>query len=619
MKPIRAVTLAAFVAAVTLLMPPTAGAAGGQYTVLKCHIYSRSASEVEAAAAGPYQTADSCAAPDQRLEVTVNGFGLPGQAGYVRFTAPDNTAIVGVTADANLRRDNHHFAQLAVVDHQGTSRVLAQGSDSGDGFQTYSFSNLNDLRFVVQLFCSDPGGCPNSAQAHAYVRNIGLVLEDRSDPGVTEIGGSLLESAWLRGEKVLQASAVDLGSGLAALSAMVNGTAVGNALGQCTGILGLASSVLVPCVLMPGGAQLTTTINTAAPPFQQGANRLEICPRDFAGNSPPCSSAVISVDNQPPTLAFANTPDPADPELIRVAVIDDASGVDPSSVQISYRPVGGAQWTSLPTRLGDGSALARVDSGSVPPGEYEFVAAARDTAGNTAQTGARADGEPAVLRFPLREPVQLVARLGSGDGRGETVRYGRGSVARGRLLDTNGEPMPSQPVTVSEYFGAGALIDRRVRTVTTDKRGRWASELPAGPSRRVEVSFEGTQRYRPQSAAPADLTVRGRASFDVSRDRIHEGSTVGFAGKVGHFGARVPNGGKLIELQVRDGRRRWNTVREAFRTDSSGHFRTTYRFGRFYETNATFVFRVKVAREQGWPYQAPGRSRSRQVIVVANR
>ena len=84
-------------------------------------------------------------------------------------------------------------------------------------------------------------------------------------------------------------------------------------------------------------------------------------------------------------------------------------------------------------------------------------------------------------------------------------------------------------------------------------------------------------------------------------------------------GARVPPGGKLIELQVREGRAHWNTVQEAFHTDASGRFRLRYRFGRFYETNAHFVFRVKIAREQGWPYKAPGRSRAQLVTVVANR
>ncbi len=59
--------------------------------------------------------------------------------------------------------------------------------------------------------------------------------------------------------------------------------------------------------------------------------------------------------------------------------------------------------------------------------------------------------------------------------------------------------MPRRQVTVTEYFGSGALIDRRVRTVMTNDRGRWSSKLPAGPSRAVAVSFDGTPRHQPQT------------------------------------------------------------------------------------------------------------------------
>ena len=619
MNPLRPAVGTAIAAIALLVAAPDARAADAQYTVLKCHAYSRSASEVEAAAAGPYQTADSCGGADHRLEVTVNGFGLPGQSGSVLFTAPDNTAIVGVIADANLRRDNHHFAQLAVVDYQGNPRVLAQGSDTGAGFQPYSFSGLNDLRFVVQLFCSDPGGCPNSAQAHAYVRNIAIVLADRNDPGVTEVGGTLFDGGWLRGEKMMEIAAADLGSGLATISTFVNGAEIAQAPARCNGTLGPASALLVPCPVAPAGADLAVPADTTRAPFTQGLNSIKLCVRDFAGNAPSCSPFTVSVDNEPPGLAFPAALDTADPELITVRAVELHSGVDPQSVQIAHRIVGGAQWTVLPTRLVNDRLQARVDSGSLPPGKYEFMASARDIAGNASQTALRTNGEPATFTFPLREPVQLVARVDGGSGRTETLAYGRDSDARGRLLNANGEPMDGREIIVSEYFGSGALIDRRVRTVVTDARGRWTSKLPAGPSRDVEISFAGTLQHQPRTASSTELRVRSRASLETSRERVREGDSVEFIGKVGHFGARIPSGGKLIELQVQEAPGRWNTVREAFHTNSSGRFAVSYRFGRFYEANATFVFRIKVAREQGWPYEAPGRSRSQTVTVVADR
>jgi hypothetical protein len=260
---------------------------------------------------------------------------------------------------------------------------------------------------------------------------------------------------------------------------------------------------------------------------------------------------------------------------------------------------------------------AEVDSSAVAPGDYEFQVAATDVAGNRAETDRRADGSPMVLTFPLREAVKLTAGLGRARASRQAIRYGRDSKVTGRLLDSRRQPLAGREVTLQEYFGAGALIDRRTRVVTTNSKGRWSSSLPAGPSRVVSATYSGSERFQSVEREAGRLTVRSRASFRVSASKVSEGGRVVFAGKVGHFGARIPVGGKLVELQVEESPGRWNTVREAFHTQASGRFRLGYRFGRFYETDARFKFRIKVAREQGWPYKAPATSQTRRVTVLA--
>ncbi len=198
----RAAVAALVVLASLVAGPGRADATNRQYQVLKCHAFSPSSSEVQLDANGAYRAVDACGGPDQRFELTVDGFGLPGQASAIRLHAPDYTTIVGVIVDANLRRDNHHLAQLGIVDSNGAPQVLANGDDSGSGFQAYSFSGLNATYFVAQLVCGDPGGCPNSTLAHAYIKNIDLVIEDRADPGVTSVRGGLLSGGWVtRGER----------------------------------------------------------------------------------------------------------------------------------------------------------------------------------------------------------------------------------------------------------------------------------------------------------------------------------------------------------------------------------------------------------------------------------
>ena len=89
-----------------------------------------------------------------------------------------------------------------------------------------------------------------------------------------------------------------------------------------------------------------------------------------------------------------------------------------------------------------------------------------------------------------------------------------------------------------------------------------------------------------------------------------------FSGKVGHLAARIPAGGKLIELEVKDGGR-WNTVRHPFYTGNEGRYHLPYRFGRFYNSDVKYRFRVKVLRERGWPYKAPVSSRAKRLVVKA--
>lgn len=599
-----------------MLAPVPALGAGATYNVLKCHVNSRAATEAVAEVRGPYSTANRCAGADQRLEVTNFSFATAGQTAFWRFNAPAGTAIVGVNVRANLRRDSHHLAQLVAVNSQGTPSVLANGLDSAEGFVNHSFSGLDHAAFVIHLVCGDGGGCAYTDQAHAYAQNIELVLADRSDPQVTSVSGSLVGGGWLRGSHNLQGQATDVGSGLEWLTGRANGVELGRADTGCGAALGGPYvAVFAPCPVSPGIGVLDAPMNTGGYPFVNGSNTLQICVEDFAGNRPACTTRTVSVDNAPPALAFADTQDPDEPELVAVSVAEAHSGIAEGAIH--YRGVGATSWRPLETVVSEDQLQASLESSALLPGDYEFQAEATDVAGNVGETTRRADGSPMVLTFPLRESVDLAAGLEPGGAARQTVRYGVGTQVSGRLLDSGGEPLAGQEIVVEEYFGDGALIDHRTRVVRTDSGGRWSSPIPAGPSREVSASFAGSSRFQGTAEPVGRLSVRSQATFSRSRALVPEGGSVVFAGKVGHFGARIPAGGKLIELQVQESVGRWNTVREAFHTKPSGRYRFGYRFGRFYETDARFKFRVKVAHEQGWPYKAPVRSRSRTVTVLA--
>jgi hypothetical protein len=430
---------------------------------------------------------------------------------------------------------------------------------------------------------------------------------------ITSIGGTLFDDGWVRGSRSIEFQAIDEGGGLSALSAQVRSADVARHNEDCGGwLLPLPyTASLIPC---PGSlGKLSTTADTSDQPFGDGLNLVTLTATDFAGNSVTRSESVL-IDNASPEAAFAASQDPDDPELLRAFVSDSDSGV--AGAQIYYRRVGGISWVPLDTAVESGEARTRIDSSSLPPGAYEFKAEASDVAGNVESTTLRENGTPMRLTFPLRFESRLQTRLGSGGAERQSVSYGTASTVRGRLLDQTGEPLVGKEVLVVENFGEGALIRERPTSVVTDEAGKFETRIPPGPSRHVAVRFGGTAKYLPAHESAGTFDVRSKASFETSRDELKEGQRIAFAGKVAHHGARIPAGGKLIELQVRVKTGRWDTVREAFRTDPDGRYRLGYRFGRHYVSDAQFRFRVKVQDEGDWPFEG-GVSSQRKVIVHA--
>jgi hypothetical protein len=620
MKPGRGATLVRWAGALLLFAAvPSASAmaAGHTYTVVQCDPLNRSHADAALEDASPYAARSFCGDPrnDHAIKVTSTGHAQHGSFGRVRWeTGSPDLQIVGVDLRAKLRRDNGHVARLWTADQRlnEVARVAA-GEAGATGYRRYRWTagGRGARQFVASLTCERPAGCRQSNRAKTWVRDVRLKVADYSDPSFTTLDGTLLSRAWLRGSHDLRVQAGDTGSGIANLTMAINGARRELQRGNCDAIPGASSSARFQAC--SGELFGNYTPVTAGGPFEDGANTLSLCASDFAGNRT-CSRHIVRVDNTAPNVRFAISQDPDDPELIRAAVRDPTSGV--ASGQILYRPMGDASWRHLATRLRAGGLTARVDSTTTPAGEYEFLAEATDATGNVARTTRRADGQPMVLSFPLKSTSRLSAHLAPGGTSRLTIRYGHSSKVTGQLRDAAGRPLAGEPITVTEHFGAGALIDRRVRTVRTDRDGLWGERLPAGPSRSVTATYAGTTRYLPDETSAGHVRVKTKATLRLSRHRVPEGRRVVFRGRVAHLAARIPAGGKLIELQVKDGSQ-WHTVRQAFYTGASGRYRMRYRFARFYRSNVSYRFRVKVLRELGWPYKAPVSSHAKRLVVKA--
>jgi hypothetical protein len=555
-------------------------AVGGTYKVFQCSPWPVSPGNpaadpyVARQQGGSFVAQNSC---PSAIGVHNAGSAKQGQDGRWTWFAPPGTAIVGASLYEDLRNAHGYSARIFI---SGRGDILVGDANEYWQGHGWSFGGGGVGRFGVRLLCTSGAGCDSNGSTHAraYVRDVTLIVRDSSAP-TPHIGGELVSASattggWHRGTETLTHDASDRGGGIAAYSVRVNGRRAGASFGACQLTTTGFGRLMRPCPAAPFARSANGDTRDASAGWRDGANMVQACAWDFGGGGSAnkrCVTREVMVDNETPNPAFRNAQNPADPELIRAPVDEDYSGVEAG--KIAYKREGTDEWHELPTVHQGGELRARVDSEAVPPGRYEFKAWAEDEAGNrSAEVGTRENGQPMTLRFPLRADTQLRAGIGNGALR-RTIRYGRAPEIRGQLLSADRDPLALQTVNVREQYALGSLESQHVSEAVTDRNGRFSLRLPAGPSRDVEVTYPGSKRFRPAGARGLDVNVRSGVKFNTSRRRVRAGEVVTFGGTVKHHRAQIPAHGKLVELQVREGARRWGTVKEAFSTRGDGRTR----------------------------------------------
>jgi len=403
------------------------------------------------------------------------------------------------------------------------------------------------------------------------------------------------------------------------------------------------SGVGFTAIRVDGGAPVAESGSSVATTvIGEGAHTVAYYARDAAGNvddgsadNPPPRTATVRIDRGEPSLAFANSQSPRDPDLIRVRIADPLSGPDPSRGSIGVRAAGsGDRFEPLPPApSGDGELRARWDSDAYPVGEYEFRATAYDGAGNSATTTRQADGSAMVLSNPLKATTTLLAHFGGtapkphrcprraarhceairepADPAQRLVPYGQGVGLRGRLTTGIDTPLGGMPLRIVERFAPGPGPAKRVSVVRTEPGGAFSASLASGPSREVTVVFDGSTMLARAAGPPLDLQVRSavrlRASASVARVG---GAPLVFRGQV--FPAEAIEGdGEAVQLQFKSPGLPWTEFRTV-QTDRRGRFRYAYRFSDDDSRGVRFQFRAYVPEQENWPYEPGG---SRPVLV----
>jgi hypothetical protein len=255
-----------------------------------------------------------------------------------------------------------------------------------------------------------------------------------------------------------------------------------------------------------------------------------------------------------------------------------------------------------------------VDTALLPNGRHVVQAAATDVGGN------RTLSEPVVITTvngsrPNGANASRSARLTAWFGRKSnrhvthrTVRFGHRTSVAGVVRTTAGAPIADAEVEILSRASRRGSSMRRVGSVRTDGKGRFAWTTPRGASKLLRFGYRAAT-LDPEYASSADLRLGVRAKLTLG---IHV--TPGRA----RFAGRLVGGpgqlGTIVSLYAVDSdpKRRLIPV-ESVPVDRRGRFRYRYVF-RTLTAPTRFRFQAIVRPQPSYPYAL---GRSRIVTVIA--
>lgn len=354
---------------------------------------------------------------------------------------------------------------------------------------------------------------------------------------------------------------------------------------------------------------------------EPGEWQVRVVREDAAGNrNDDYASQPVTLrwDPEAPQLAFEPAPGD-DPTRVSVAITEKVSGIAGGQIELSA--AGSNTWQALPVTLQGGRLVARIPDEALAPGAYLLRAQATDLAGNVGVASA-----PQPLTLPLRIQSALQAgvvttrivrdrvegKKGKKGRRGSRrrtvrrrvvelrpearVRFGGHATIAGRLTNRDGQGLPGQQI---QLLGSGAGGEELLGVLTTDAQGGFRYEATGSASQTLRLLHPGTALTLP-TQAEVRLLVPGATTLRARPRRILNGQTVRFHGRVRSL--PIPAAGKIVELQVYQGKKEgWTTFR-TIRTDAAGRWQQPYTFS---HTTCLDRWRIraKVPKEVGYPFE----------------
>ena len=214
---------------------------------------------------------------------------------------------------------------------------------------------------------------------------------------------------------------------------------------------------------------------------------------------------------------------------------------------------------------------------------------------------------PASVRAPASSCVPGARAASSGE-----VPYGSPVTVRGRLVDSQGQPLAGQTVSILIAPDNGSNAFTPAGAVTTAADGSWMTTLPAGPSRIIQASYAGSATILPASGYATVVTPARIRITRVTPDRTGWGHTVTIRGRV--LGGYIPASSKLLRLDLGIvGIPGFSKIQGIPNIAPDGTFTTRYKFAGGLSGVARFWLQVSSLPEADFPWAA---ARSPRVIVT---
>ncbi len=283
---------------------PAASATPARYTYEVCDSAlpggGTPGAKFSANAGAAFSGFNTCAQPGGSLGIV--------ETGHVNATYSYWEVPVAATPGGTV--ESVAFSGSACCAGPGTKAfAYEQGWPASNGGETQRIFHISGGYFGgfwVFLGCDGNYGPGCEAGSSVSVHYIAATEVDPVAPKLGATQGSLLGGGTLRGHQTLSADATDEGGGLSKVVVSVNSLPAGQpnvascnlAQTKTPTVVGTVAVTPTPC---PTSLKSSWTLDTAAYPFHDGANSVQICASDYATPGEPnttCSTPqTVSIDN----------------------------------------------------------------------------------------------------------------------------------------------------------------------------------------------------------------------------------------------------------------------------------------------------------------------------------